>query len=154
MKSGKPMRKVLAIASVGGHWVQLLRLKPILDKNETVFVSTHKGCRNMVPKNVYYNTVDASRWSKFRLVLSFIHLFIIIIKERPGVIISTGAAPGLMGIVIGRILFIKTIWIDSIANVEEISVSGKIALHFASRVYTQWPELESSNINYAGSVFS
>jgi hypothetical protein len=46
----------------------------------------------------------------------------------------------------------KTVWIDSIANVEHISFSGKIASKFATKTYTQWKSLATSKILYAGNV--
>jgi UDP-N-acetylglucosamine:LPS N-acetylglucosamine transferase len=68
------------------------------------------------------------------------------------VIVTTGAAPGLFGIFIGKVLGVKTIWIDSIANVEKLSLSGKIASRMADRVYTQWEHLATPKIIYAGNI--
>ncbi|MES2454283.1 MAG: oligosaccharide biosynthesis protein Alg14 [Bacteroidota bacterium] len=146
--------KVLAIASVGGHWVQLLRLLPAFDQMELVFVSTKESSASMVPGYRYYSVPDASRWNKFRLIQSFLKLSIIVFRERPDVVISTGAAPGLMGLMAAKILGIKTIWVDSMANAERLSMSGKLARKFADRIYTQWPELADEKVVCAGSVLS
>jgi len=53
----------------------------------------------------------------------------------------------------GKLLGRKTIWIDSIANVNHLSLSGRIAAIFVSRVYTQWQHLSTEKINYAGDIF-
>lgn len=146
--------KVLSIASVGGHWVQLLRLSAAFKDMELIYMSTNSDFESMVKGHKFFTVTDASRWNKFLLIKCFFEVFWIILKEKPDVVITTGAAPGLMGIIAGRIRGSRTIWVDSIANVEELSMSGKIAQRFASRVYTQWPELQSNRIVYAGNVLS
>jgi UDP-N-acetylglucosamine:LPS N-acetylglucosamine transferase len=144
--------RVLAIASIGGHWVQLLRLRPAFKDAELIFMSTNECCSTMVPEHQFYSVPDSNRWNKLQLLISFWNIALTVMKIKPDVIITTGAAPGLMAIVAGRMLGIKTIWIDSIANIDEISLSGRIALKFANRVYTQWPHLASPKIHYSGSV--
>ncbi|MGN6435071.1 MAG: oligosaccharide biosynthesis protein Alg14 [Agriterribacter sp.] len=146
--------KVLAIASIGGHWIQLLRLKPAFEGADLEFMSTKKSFASMVPGHVFHTVPDANRWNKFKLMQSFWFVAKTIRKTKPDVIITTGAAPGLMGIIAGKILGIKTIWIDSIANVEKISLSGRIAMKFADVAYTQWPNLANSKIIYSGNVLS
>ena len=56
----------------------------------------------------------------------------IYIKFRPNLVISTGAAPGVIGVVLGRLFLAKTIWVDSIANAEELSLGGKISVKIAN----------------------
>lgn len=46
----------------------------------------------------------------------------------------------------------KTVWIDSIANVNHLSLCGRVAKKFASRFYTQWKELEDKDVFFAGNV--
>lgn len=61
--------------------------------------------------------------------------------ERPEVIISTGAAPGYLGLRIGKWFGARTIWIDSIANAEKLSLSGQLVRNCADLWLTQWPHL-------------
>ena len=65
----------------------------------------------------------------------------VVLKERPSVVVSTGAAPGLFGVIFGKLGGARTIWIDSIANAEELSMSGRLAGRWADLWLTQWPEL-------------
>jgi UDP-N-acetylglucosamine:LPS N-acetylglucosamine transferase len=146
--------KVLAIASIGGHWIQLLRVTLAFKDMEVVFVSTKESFSSTVADHKFYAVPDASRWDKFKLFSTFWQVFKVVRAERPAAIITTGAAPGLMGLIAGKICRTKTIWVDSIANVDEISLSGRIALKFADKVYTQWPDLATSKIVYAGNVLS
>jgi len=144
--------KVLAVASKGGHWVELLRLLPAFSGMEMVYVSTDPNLASTVEGNKFYSIPDANRWNKFKLIRIFMIVFKIVYKERPKFVISTGAAPGLMALMAGKILGIKTIWIDSIASAEKLSLSGKIALRFVDRLYTQWPDLSGPKIIYAGNI--
>lgn len=146
--------KVVAIASVGGHWVELQRLMPAFSGMEMVFISTRASLSSTVSGNKFYSIPDANRWNKFKLLLVLFEVFRIIYNERPDVIISTGAAPGLMGLAVGKMLRIKTIWVDTIASASKLSLSGRIAKKFVDRIYTQWPNLAAENIIYAGNILS
>ncbi|MCX2477739.1 hypothetical protein OQY15_01475 [Pedobacter sp. MC2016-15] len=143
---------VFAIASIGGHWVQLLRLMPLFNMNDVSFVSTKPGLKDTVDGHKYYLVPDANRNNKTDLVRCCLSIGAKIVFARPKVIVTTGAAPGLFGIFIGKVLGVKTIWIDSIANVEKLSLSGKIASRMADRVYTQWEHLATPKIIYAGNI--
>ncbi|TXH20801.1 MAG: oligosaccharide biosynthesis protein Alg14 [Chitinophagaceae bacterium] len=143
--------KIVAVASVGGHWIQLLRLQPLFEQHETVFVSTRPDFKNMVAQK-FYSISDFNRDNMKGLFKAIGAIRKILKTEQPDVVITTGAAPGLLVLLLARLRGVRTIWLDSIANVEELSMSGKIAAKFCSRVYTQWPDLASGKIIYAGNV--
>lgn len=72
---------------------------------------------------------------------------------RPDVVVTTGAAPGFMCILAGRLFGARTMWIDSVANAEQLSGSGRLARHVAARVVTQWEHLaHEPRVVYVGSV--
>jgi hypothetical protein len=75
-------------------------------------------------------------------------------KVRPHVVVTTGAAPGLVAIGVGKLFGAKTVWIDSLANSEVLSLSGRIAEKYADLWLTQWPHLDDSlpRLKYMGSV--
>ena len=146
--------KVFAVASIGGHWVQLLRIAKALEKEfDVVYMSTHEKCATMVEGRVYYSMNDFSRWDFYKMFPELLHSIYIICKEKPSIVITTGAAPGLVCLFAAKICGIRTVWIDSIANVEHISFSGRIASKFASRIYTQWPSLGGNKVIFAGNIF-
>lgn len=146
-------KKVIAVASIGGHWIQLLRIaRPMEEHYEIVYVSTHPKCATMVEGQKYCLTTDFSRSDAWKLIPSFFKAIKTIRQEKPEAIITTGAAPGLVYLLAGKLMGRKTIWIDSIANVEHLSASGRIASKFASRTYTQWKDLARRKIQYAGNI--
>ena len=63
------------------------------------------------------------------------------LRLRPAVVISTGAAPGYFAIRFGKLLGARTIWVDSIANVEQISMTGELVRKYSDLWLTQWPHL-------------
>ena len=148
------MKKILAIASGGGHWVQLLRLMPAFKDHDVSFVSTNQVYEKMVHPHAFYTVKNSSRRSMLSVFRSSQAVLSIIMKVRPNIIITTGAAPGLMFILAGKLIGAKTIWVDSIANVEELSLSGRLAVKIADRIYTQWPELSTDKVIYSGNVIS
>ena len=76
----------------------------------------------------------------------------VIVRERPQVVVSTGAAPGYLALRLAKALGARTVWIDSVANVDELSLSGRLASEKADLCLTQWPHLASGPVSYQGSV--
>jgi len=125
--------------------VQLLRLRPAFSGSEVAFIGVHHACREDVQGYRFYCVCDATRWTRLRLILSALQVFCIICLEHPHVVISTGAAPGYFAVRIGKLLGARTIWLDSIANIEQLSMSGSLAGPYADLWLTQWPHLETDD---------
>lgn len=148
-RKAAPIR-VLAVASSGGHWVQLQRLRPAWDQCDVVYVSTRAGLRNAVVREAaergeavprFYTVPDANRWQKARLIRQLIAIGTIFCRERPDIVISTGASLGYFALKVGKAFGARTIWVDSIANVDTISLSGQKAGSSADLWLTQWEHL-------------
>lgn len=134
--------KILAISSGGGHWVQLLRLRPAFDGCDVVFATVKEGYRaNLAPGSEFRLIPDGNRWNKTGLLRAFFAIFRLVWRERPDVVISTGASPGYFAIRIGNLFGARTIWVDSIANGEELSLSGQKVGPHAALWLTQWAHL-------------
>lgn len=147
------LKKVLAVSSIGGHWIQLLRIAKPLEKEFCVeYMCTHLKYATMVEGKQFYKIEDFSRWNAYKILPAFLQDIKLLRKIKPAVVITTGAAPGLICILAAKVCGIKTIWIDSIANVEHLSASGKIAKKIADRVYTQWSDLAEKNVFYKGNI--
>jgi UDP-N-acetylglucosamine:LPS N-acetylglucosamine transferase len=146
--------KVLAISSGGGHWVQLLRLRPAFANCDVVFATVNEGYRANIGPEVEFRLIpDANRWNKLDLLRALVAIFRLIRRERPDVVVTTGAAPGYFAIRIGNLIGARTIWVDSIANGEELSLSGLKAGPHAALWLTQWAHLaRPGGPYYRGSV--
>lgn len=152
--------KLLAISSPGGHWIQLNRLSSELENRYQIvyampaalFTSTTVTERSRSERKVY-SVMDVSADDKWRLIPCALQVLYILLKERPQAILSTGAAPGAVAIWLGSFLGIRTIWVDSIANVKHISRAGKLAQKRADVFLTQWEHLsDGQRILYKGAV--
>jgi UDP-N-acetylglucosamine:LPS N-acetylglucosamine transferase len=125
---------------------------PLFKDHEVTFISTKGNLRHMVNGHRYITIPDANRKKLINMARCICSVTWAVLSIRPQVIISTGAAPGLISILIGKLLGAKTIWIDSIANAEKLSMSGEIAVKIADRVYTQWEHLANPKVIFSGSI--
>jgi len=163
----KNKTRVLALASGGGHWVQLLRMMPAWRRCDVAYATTSRGYKADLEQRHerltdtparFYTFPDANRWQKLRLIRQLINVVWIVLREQPDVVISTGASAGYFAIRMGKLLGCRTIWVDSIANAGELSLAGARVGQFADLWLTQWPHLASSEKaagkgpEYAGAV--
>ena len=141
MDSKKP-RKVMAIASGGGHWVQMRRIRPAFEGLDVFYVSIDPSSASDVPDATYYTMRDVSRRDRLGFLLLAGQLLRILARERPDVVITTGSAPCLIALGLAKTLLrARTVWINSIANIERLSSSGQQARRVADVWLTQWPHL-------------
>lgn len=147
-------QKVLAIASPGGHWIQLNKIcNPLEAQFNVIYVTPGAQYSSVKSDRKIINISDASATSKHMIVPLAFQLLWIFIKERPTAIVSTGAAPGAIAVLLAKLLPIKTIWVDSIANVSILSRSARIVKRHADLVMTQWqPLADSKKVIYKGSI--
>lgn len=146
-------KKILAVASGGGHWVQLQRMLPAFKGYEIVYVTTLASYQGQVGAARFYAVSDANRWNKLGLVRMAFQLACIILREKPDVVISTGAAPGYFSLKFAKWVGSRTVWVDSIANAECLSLCGRRVGRSADLWLTQWPHLaEPTGPFYQGAV--
>jgi UDP-N-acetylglucosamine:LPS N-acetylglucosamine transferase len=145
--------KLLAVSSGGGHWVQMLRLRPAFARFNVTYVTVSNDYATDVPGERFRSISDATRWNKVKLMFVAGQILWRILYERPDVVISTGAAPGYFALRFGKLIGARTVWIDSIANVEELSMAGHMAGRYADMWLTQWPHLaREGGPEYFGAV--
>lgn len=142
------------VSSSGGHWIQLRRLRPAFDGWSRYYACTNPGYRSTIDSDEHFFAVpEATRWNKLRLVSQALTVLWILLRTRPEVVVSTGASAGFFAMLFGHLLHRKTIWVDSIANVDELSLSGRQARRFADLWLTQWRHLERpEGPNWFGSL--
>ena len=154
--------RVLAIASAGGHLVQLCRLMPAWAGCDVAVVTTDRAFRNEVKRiadssgveePTFIAVTEANRWQKLRLIRSALEISVILLRFRPDVLVTTGAAPGYLALRLAAVMGARTVWIDSVANADELSLSGLKAGRHADLWLTQWEHLaRPGGPAYRGSV--
>ncbi len=146
-------RRVLAVASGGGHWIQMLRLRPAFADCDVHYATVDKSAAADVAPARLWTFPDSNRDTKLRLVWTALKLGWIILRTRPHIVVTTGAAPGYLAIRISKIIGARSMFIDSIANAQELSLSARLARRHADRLLTQWPGVaRKTNAEYCGSV--
>lgn len=143
----------LCVASSGGHLVQMRRVLPALRGYCVLLAGTSAGGANPDSGSVDLVFPDASRWTRLRLLWCAVRVLVTTWRLRPALVLSTGAAPGYFAIRFGRWFGARTIWVDSLANVDSISMAGRLASKHADLLLTQWEHLEGqSGARYTGSI--
>jgi hypothetical protein len=127
---------------------------PALEGHEVVYLTINPTYRADVPEAKVHVVNDATRWDRIGSLRMALRILWVVLRERPDVVLSTGAAPGFFALLFGRLLGARTIWLDSIANIEELSMSGRMARRHADLWLTQWPHLaRPDGPECAGRVF-
>lgn len=144
---------ILAVSSSGGHWEQLMLIKEAFNDNRVVYATTLDGLASRNGLDDAFLISDCNRDAPFRILVAIWQILRIVMETQPDVVVSTGAAPGIIAICIGRLFGARTIWVDSIANAEKLSLSGRLAGVAAHVQLTQWAHLARKHgPHYAGSV--
>ncbi|MGN9058850.1 PssD/Cps14F family polysaccharide biosynthesis glycosyltransferase [Mediterraneibacter faecis] len=137
----KMKKKICFAASSGGHYEQLMMLKPLMQKYDS-FVLTEKTLYESAEKNekTYY-LKQVNRRELVFLIRMMENLFIslgIFIKEKPDIIICTGVLAMIPMCIIAKICGKKIIYIESFAKVTSATETGKLMYHIADQFYVQW----------------
>ncbi len=152
------MKKVCFASSTGGHFEQLMMLKPLMGKYDS-FILTEKATyeyRNLNEK-IYYLPQINRREKKFpflMIVITFKSL-VIFMKEKPDVVISTGVLSTIPMCLLCKLFKKKLIYIESFAKVTSPTLSGKLLYKYADRFYVQWESMLKvyPNAIYLGGIY-
>jgi beta-1,4-N-acetylglucosaminyltransferase len=145
--------RALLVCSPGGHLQQMLALEPAwrdmerswvtLDGPDVEYLLAEEevvighGPTNRSLLNLFRNTALA--WRVLR-------------RERPDAVLSTGAGLAVPFFLVGRLLRIRLVYVESVT--ESISLSGRLVYPLASRFFAQWPASAEKlrRAEYAGGV--
>lgn len=151
-------KKICFAASSGGHYEQLLMLKPLMDKYDS-FIITEKTLYNsdVKGKKMYY-LKQVNRKELIFVLRMFFNTFrsiSIFYKEKPDVIICTGVLAMIPICLIAKISRKKLIYIESFAKVTSATQTGKLMYKIADQFYVQWPQMKKifPNAIYLGSIY-
>ena len=143
---------LLCVSSGGGHLEQMLKITKNIYKFTIILVSTEQN--PMPDKNMpHFILSDYNKKRPFHVFLGIFETLRVVRGVKPDCVLSTGAAPGLLACIWGKLFRIRVLWVDSVANVERLSLSGRIAKYCRIPVLSQWPHLsDGAKVRYFGSV--
>ena len=142
------MKKVMFISSTGGHLNELLQLAPLFEKYDYTIV-TEKDKTNEKLKEKYKNKVYylpyGTRSHLLTYIIKYIYLCIktvyIYLKIRPKVIVTTGTNTAGPMCYLGKILGSKIIYIETFANTNKKTATGRLVYPIADLFIVQWEDM-------------
>lgn len=156
---GELKSDICLICSSGGHLAQIKQLIPIVEKYNFFFVtekniSTKDLCikyktyylRQQERKNIFFI---------FNLIYNTIKSLIILLRERPKIIISTGAGVVIPMCVFGHFLGSRIVFIESFAKINTPTITGRIVYKICDKFYIQWHDLKKyyPKAEYRGTIY-
>lgn len=147
--------KICLACSAGGHLTELLQLEKAWLGKKHFFVSDFRGNAIELSKKEKVVFVECPRRNPLKLAKNFLQGLAVLLKEKPDVIISTGADTAIPICLLGKLFFKKIIFIESFCRVKEPSLSGKIMYGITDAFFVQWKENLKffPKAKFAGSVF-
>jgi beta-1,4-N-acetylglucosaminyltransferase len=153
------MATICLASSCGGHFMELIQLLPAVEKYD-FYIITEKNIasKSILNKYRHYCLIQQERKGftfLFKFALNIIISFCIYLKERPDVIISTGAGASYPTCRIAKLFGKKIIYIESFAKINDKSKTGELVYRFADKFYVQWPEMLNiyPKAEYHGTVY-
>ena len=143
------------VASAGGHLNELLKATQGCINDNTFAVTTSATVNGALGRvGRIYTVGECNRQHPFRVMVLLLRCVWIVLLQRPDVIISTGAAVGCVMCLLAKLTGARVVWLDSITNVERLSLSGRLVRPFADLFLVQWPELAQGyrGVEYVGAV--
>ncbi|WP_255993618.1 PssD/Cps14F family polysaccharide biosynthesis glycosyltransferase [Clostridium perfringens] len=136
-------KKVCFIASSGGHFEQIMMLKPLMKKHKSFVVTEKTNYLVNTDEYIYYLKQVNRHEIKFipLMILNTLKSLKIFLKEKPDIIISTGALSVIPMCIIGKVFRKKIIFIESFAKITSPTLTGKLVYKFADQFYIQWESL-------------
>ena len=150
--------KICFAASSGGHFEQILMLKPMMEKYDSFLMTEETKYKTKVDSvRVYYLRQVNRKERAFPLIMianAFYSLFIFI-RERPSVVITTGALAMIPICLIAKLFRKKLVFIESFAKVTSPTETGKLLYRFADQFYVQWPQMKEvyPEALYVGGIY-
>ena len=139
------MKKICFAASSGGHFEQILALKPLMEQYDSFLVTERTAYRMDVKgeKLYFLHQVNRKELSfPFAMAGNALRSLYIMIREKPDIVISTGALAVIPLCLLAKLFRRKLIFIESFAKVSSPTKTGKLLYKYADRFYVQWPQMK------------
>ena len=156
-KKNKKEIKVCLVGSSGGHLTHLYMLKPFWKDKERFWVTFDKAdAQSLLEGEKMYPCYFPTNRNIKNLIKNTFLAIKILRKEKPDLIVSSGAAVAVPFFWLGKILFgAKTIYIEVFDRIDKSTLTGKLVYPVTDKFIVQWDEMKdvykkSENL---GSIF-
>lgn len=147
---------VLLVSSSGGHLLQLSQLKDIWDPSDRVWVTFDRTDSRSLLRGEHvkfaYHPTNRNAKNLMRNTALAVRLLRSI---RPRAIVTTGAGVAVPFCIVGRLMRIDVVYLESFARVTHPSLTGRLVAPFAQHFFVQWPDMtvHYGRARYLGNVF-
>ena len=132
--------KLCLACSAGGHLSELMQLEGFYRKHNHFFLSDKRNNAIELSGREKVHFVTCPRRSPFKFVQNFLETWRVFRKERPDVVVSTGADTAFAACLLAKLSGKKLVFIESLARISSPSLSGKLLYPIADLFFIQWPE--------------
>lgn len=152
------MKKICFAASSGGHFEQLTMLKPLMKKYDSFVVTEKTLYKSKINGQRMYYLHQVNRKEKsfpFWMLVNIFKSIIILIKEKPDLVITTGVLAMIPLCLLTKLFRKKLIFIESFAKVSSPTETGKFMYKYADQFYVQWESMLKfyPNAIYLGGIY-
>lgn len=154
----KEKKKICFAASSGGHFEQIMMLKPLMEKYDSFLITEKTTYKTEVKgiKMYYMHQVNRrEKWFLLEMIGNLFRSLIVFIKERPDVVITTGVLAMIPICLFAKLFGKKLIYIESFAKVTTPTETGKLMYKYADQFYVQWPQMKEvyPDAIYLGGIY-
>ncbi len=149
-------RKICLVGSSGGHLTHLYMLKPFWKNKDRFWVTFDKEDAASLLEGerripCYYPT----NRNILNLIRNTAVAWKVLRKEKPDVIISSGAAVAVPFFVLGKLFGAKLIYIEVFDRIDTATMTGKLVYPLADEFIVQWEEMKKvyPKATNLGSIF-
>ncbi len=150
--------KLCFAASSGGHYEQILMLRPLMSKYDS-FIITEKTlykCNEKGIRTYYLHQVNRKEKNFGAIMIrNAFHSLFLFLKERPDIVITTGVLAVIPMCLIAKLFHRKLIFIESFAKVTSPTETGRLLYKYADQFYVQWPQMKEiyPDAIYLGGIY-
>lgn len=135
--------KVCLVGSSGGHLTHLYMLKPFWQDKERFWVTFDKeDARSLLDGERMLPCFYPTNRNVKSLIKNTKLAWRILRKEKPDLVLSSGAAVAVPFFYIGKLLGAKTIYIEVFDRIDRPTLSGRLVYPVTDRFIVQWEEME------------
>ncbi len=128
-------------------------LRPAFAAHDCLFITTLDGLPQRAGISDFELVRDCNADQKVDAAICAAQMAKVVLQFRPHRIVTTGALPGFLALSLGKLVGAKSLWIDSVANVEELSAAGRLARQVTSHHLSQWPHVaDAARSQFKGRV--
>lgn len=145
MKENKEMNdkelKVCLVGSSGGHLTHLYMLKPFWKNKNRFWVTFDKeDAKSLLENEKVYPCYYPTNRSIKALIKNLKVAYKVLKKEKPDLIISSGAAVAVPFFYIGKIMGVKLIYIEVFDRLDKPTMTGRMVYPITDKFIVQWEE--------------